>query len=220
MSGLTFSDHRERGHTFVDFTLHQNDFALPVNVKVASTKFKRAKELVGLETDDCLPIPAYKAHGAVEREANLVYSVSADFDLLEQIRAQLPKLLTKDEALVWDLLQNYKGVGVKNAEDLFVFAITKKHWQALKDVIRKPRFHIISARRTIRVLTTKPQRTPGIGMKGWGTGANAEVNVHVSIVEETVPWENVKERITSGGVKAVVDAINRKKTEEVNDPEI
>ena len=57
-------------------------------------------------------------------------------------------------------------------------------------------------------------------MKGWGTSANAEVNVHVSIVEETVPWENVKERITSGGVKAVVDAINRKKTEEVNDPEI
>lgn len=84
----------------------------------------------------------------------------------------------------------------------------------------KTAFHVISARRAVRILQTQPQRTPGIGLKAWGTGANAEVNVHVSIREDTTPWSLVSHRIVVNGIEDIIRAINRKRVEEVFDPEI
>lgn len=49
--GLSYSDARFSGHTLVDFTLHQGDISLPVNVKNAGTRFENAGSLFGLEPD-------------------------------------------------------------------------------------------------------------------------------------------------------------------------
>ena len=81
-------------------------------------------------------------------------------------------------------------------------------------------FRIISARKSIRILQKKPKRTPGIGLRAWGTGASAEVNVHIKVSEETKPWEEIFERITLNGLDDIIEAINRKRTELVYDPEI
>ena len=62
---LTYSDDRQAGHSLTDFTLREGDLELPVNVKNAGTRFEKAAELVGLDPNDCIPIPAYKAHGAM-----------------------------------------------------------------------------------------------------------------------------------------------------------
>ena len=78
----------------------------------------------------------------------------------------------------------------------------------------------MSARKSVRILQTKPQRTPGIGLKAWGTGASGEINVHVSIREDTTPWATVSQRIIDSGVQNIVNAVNRKRTEVVYDPEI
>jgi hypothetical protein len=53
-----------------------------------------------------------------------------------------------------------------------------------------------------------------------GTGASAEVNVHISIAEETKPWAEVFDRIVKNSLTDRIGAINRKKTEVVYDPEI
>src|SRR5262249_52692457 len=58
VSGLSYTDERESGHSLVDFTLHQGDLELPINVKNAGTRFERAQDLVGLDPADCIPIPA------------------------------------------------------------------------------------------------------------------------------------------------------------------
>ena len=217
---LTYSDDRESGHSFRDFTLYEHELELPINIKNAGTRFERAKELVGLDPNDCIPIPAYKAHGALEVAPNLLYLVSVDYDLIGSLDDLLPTLLTPEELLAWRLLNDHEGPRLRNGEDLFVFATVRKYWKELKSVARDTPFNVISARRAIRTLHAKPQRTPGIGLRAWGTSARGEVNVHVSIRQETTPWHEVNERISSEGIRSVVSAVNRRRTEEVYDPEI
>jgi hypothetical protein len=65
-----------------------------------------------------------------------------------------------------------------------------------------------------------PQRTPGIGLRAWGTGANAEVNVHISIQEDTTTWSAVFDRIVTRGISDIIEAVNKKRVKEVYDPEI
>lgn len=85
---------------------------------------------------------------------------------------------------------------------LFPGAVTERHFLACLDE------------------QTQPKRTPGIGLRAWGTGASAEVNVHVSIHHETKPWDELDQRIRRRGLPDIIGAINRKRTEVVFDPEL
>ncbi len=218
--GLSYSDDREGSHTLTDFTLHQDRLQLPMNVKNAGTVFMRAKELVGLEPEDCIPIPAYKAHAALERVPDLLYVVSVDYELITSIESLLPRLFDRNATITWELLNRFSGARVRSAEDAFILTIVRKHWVSIKKTVQGNPFHVISARKAIRILQRQPRRTPGIGMRAWGTGATGEVNVHISIRDETVSWNIIRERICSSGVGDIIKAVNRKRTETVYDPEI
>lgn len=217
---LSCQDERETGHSLVDFTISNHTESLPINVKTASTAFEKARDLVGLEPDDCIPIPVYKASGALETLPSLLYVVSVDFTLVPTLDRLLPELFSTDERIVWDLLNKHEGARLRTAEDAFVFAMVRRHWDRIRETVRNNPFHAVSARKAIRVLQTKPKRTPGIGLRAWGTGANAEVNVHLSIREDTTPWGDVAARVEKGGLNDVIAAINRRRQEWVYDPEI
>lgn len=219
-TGLSCRDERETGHSLVDFTILNGAESLPINVKTASTAFEKARDLVGLEPDDCIPIPVYKASGALETLPSLLYVVSVDFTLVSTLDRLLPELFSPDERIVWDLLNRFEGARLRTAEDAFVFATVRRHWDRIRETIQDKPFHAVSARRSIRVLQTKPKRTPGIGLRAWGTGANAEVNVHLSIREDTTSWADVATRVADRGLSDVIAAINRRRQEWVYDPEI
>ena len=218
--GLTYADDRQTGHSLSDFTLCEGELRLPINIKNAGTPFRKAAELVGLDPTDCIPIPAYKAYAAIESSPNLLYAVSVDYELVGKLDKLLPSLFGTEEASAWDLLNRFAGARVQHAEDAFVEVMVRKHWEGLKKSIVENPFHVVSARKAIRLLQTRPKRTPGIGLKAWGTGAAAEVNVHLSIKEDTTPWEVVSGRVAASGILDVVRAVNRKRMEEVYDPEI
>ena len=217
---VDYEDDRESGHTLVDFTLTEGGLRLPVNVKNAGTRFESARQLVGLEPDDCIPIPVYKAYDAIEKEPNLLYAVAVDYGLVESINTHLIPLFDANETIVWRILNDYSGTRIRDAEDKFVYGITTRHWDSIRDNFANPEFRLISARKSIRILQKQPKRTPGIGLRAWGTGASAEVNVHISIAEETKSWNEVFNRIVSNSLGDIIEAINRKKTEVVYDPEI
>jgi hypothetical protein len=217
---LSCEDERETGHSLMDFTLQNGTESLPINVKTASTPFQKARDLVGLEPDDCIPIPVYKASGALEALPNLLYVVSVDFTLVATLDRLLPELFSPDERIVWDVLNKHEGARLRTAEDAFVFSMVRRHWDRIRETIVNNPFHAVSARKSIRVLQTKPKRTPGIGLRAWGTGANAEVNVHLSIREDTTPWRDVATRIEERSLSDVIAAINRRRQEWVYDPEI
>ncbi len=213
-------DDRESGHTLVDFTLTEAESHLPINVKNAGTRFENAQKLVGLDPDDCIPIPVYKAYDALEKEPNLLYAVAIDYELVQSINSHLISLLDNNESIVWHILNDYSGTRIRDSEDSFVYRLTRRHWNSIRDKFANPEFRIISARKAIRILQKQPKRTPGIGLRAWGTGARAEVNVHISVAEETTPWSEVRDRIVRNSLSDIADAINRQTTEIVYDPEI
>lgn len=219
-ASLDYSDDRDSGHGLTDFTLREGDLALPINVKNAGTKFERAQDLVGFDPGDCVPIPAYKAFAALEAVPDLLYVVSIDFDLGSVLEELLPNVLTPQEMVAWDVLSRYAGARHRSAEDLFVSSIVRRHWEKFREAAGETDFYVISARKAVRILQTNPRRTPGLGLRAWGTGANAEVNVHVSVKAEMTPWKEVERRILALGLDDILRAINRKRREEVYDPEI
>lgn len=215
-----YRDERFGNHSLIDFTLLEGDLELPVNVKNAGTRFEKAASLVGLDPNDCVPIPAYKAYDALEKAPHLLYAVSVDYALLGKIESQLMTRLTSAEAHVWRVLNHYAGPLIRDAEDRFVYSTVNRHWEEFGQFVSLPVFRVISARKAIRILQIHPKRTPGIGLRAWGTGASAEVNVHVSIADETKSWDEICSRICSRGLSDIIEAVNRKKTEVVYDPEI
>lgn len=217
---VDYEDDRFSGHTLVDFTLKEGQLDLPVNVKNAGTRFENAMQLVGIEPDDCVPIPVYKAYDAVEKEPNLLYSISVDYSLIDTINSSLIPLFDEEEKATWEILNSHSGTRIRDAEDKFVYGMVLKYWDKLQPNVNNNSFRLISARKAIRILQKHPKRTPGIGLRAWGTGASAEVNVHISLAEETKPWSEIFDRICEGGLENIVEAINRKRTEVVYDPEI
>lgn len=100
--GFTVADLHERGENR-DYALLRDESELPINVKVASTLFRKARETVGLDPEDCIPISAYKAIGASERVPTLVYVDLVDFSLRERVDAFVEEL-KGDLAIGWHLL--------------------------------------------------------------------------------------------------------------------
>ena len=218
--GISYRDERFTGHTLVDFTILEGDLELPVNVKNAGTRFENAASLVGLDPDDCIPIPAYKAYDATEKEPNLIYAICIDYTLISKIERGLLTRFTQEEAYVWKLLSKYSGPLIRDAEDRFVYSMVNRHWEEFSKSVAIPVFRVISARKAVRILQKQPKRTPGIGLRAWGTGASAEVNVHISVSQETKQWAEIQSRVEARGVSDIIEAVNRKKTEVVYDPEI
>jgi hypothetical protein len=190
-ASVTYRDDRFGSHSLLDFTIVDDDFELPINVKNAGTRFENAAMLVGLDPDDCIPIPAYKAYDAIEKAPNLLYAISVDYALLGKIESQLLTRLSQAEAHVWRVLNHYAGALIRDAEDRFVYSTVNRHWEDFSGHVSLPVFRVISARKAVRILQTQPKRTPGIGLRAWGTGASAEVNVHVSITSETKAWDEI-----------------------------
>jgi hypothetical protein len=160
---LDYNDDREVRHSLTDFTLTEGKESLPLNIKNAGTKFFNAKSLVGLDPEDCIPIPAYKAYGAIDKLPSLLYVISVDYLLAEKL-SRLATIFRGNEAITWELLNKYHGSQLKKAEDLFVSKMTQKHWDKFSQMAAANPFHVISARRAIRILQTRPERTPGVGL--------------------------------------------------------
>ncbi len=170
-NGVKAEHERDTGeYTYADFTLNEGTDRLPINVKNAGTRFANAQALVGLDPDDCIPIPAYKAFGAIESVpySSLVYSCSVDFELARRVGEVLKGSLTAEEALVWRILNDYTGSGVKAAENQFVSATVSKSWDKFRTAVSNTPFVVISARRAIRILKTKPQTHARLGSQSVG----------------------------------------------------
>lgn len=191
-----------------DFGVVREGLELPINVKVASTLFRKAKTVVGLDPEDCVPISAYKAIGASEKVPGLVYVDLVDFALREKVD-DFTAALAGDIGVGYHLFSWFGGTGSKKAQDEYAKALFDQHGEALKALVPgATSFRVISAERVLAILRENPRRVPGLGVRGAGTGGfNAEVNVHVSVEHEMVPWERVADRLRSEGIQAILDDI-------------
>lgn len=218
--GFDIVDYHEQGENR-DYGAQRDGLELPINVKVASTLFRNARQVVGLDPEDCVPISAYKAIGAAERVPDLIYVDLVDFTLREKVDLFMDGL-DGPLAVGWHLLSWYGGSGVRRAEDAYVDALFAEHGEALKRLAPPvSQFRVISAKRVLAILRHVPRRVPGLGVPGAGTGGFvAEVNVHVSVSDEMVPWNEIAEALRAEGIQPIIDRVRLESSETWPDPDL
>ncbi len=202
-----------------DFGVQRDGLELPINVKTASTLFREAFRTVGLQPNDCIPISAYKANGAAKRVPDLIYVDLVDFALRVKADSYMASLVG-DEAILFDLFSWYGGRGAKKAQDAFVAKLFESHRAALEALVTaESKFQVISAQRVKAIVRDLPERCPGLGIKGAGTGGfNAEVNVHVSVQHETRPWDEVAGVLRNAGIQALLNMIRKREARDTSVP--
>jgi hypothetical protein len=218
--GFEVLDYHESGENR-DFGVRKEGCELPINVKVASTMFREARRVVGLDPEDCIPLGAYKAIGASERVPGLVYVYLVDFRLRELVDAFMEGL-DEDCLIGWDLMSWFGGKGMKRAQNQYIAALFERHDSDLRALTPGATgFRVISAQRALAVMREHPRRVPGLGVKAAGTGViRGEVNIHVSVERETRPWDEVADLIRDRGIQSVLEQVTRTARAEVADPEL
>lgn len=216
--GFAIVDYHEKGENR-DFAVQRDTLELPINVKVASTKFREAQRVVGLDPDDCVPVGAYKAIGASERVSDLVYVFLVDFSLRERVDAFVDQLVGP-LAIGWHLLSWYAGRGARRAQDRFNVALFDAQAAALMALVPGvTSYRVISAQRVLSIMRKLPRRVPGLGVKAAGRGVfQAEVNVHVSVSQETRPWDEIADQLRREGIQPSLDEIRRTAPSVIPDP--
>src|SRR6185295_46081 len=199
----------------------KDSWELPINVKVASTMFREARRVVGLDPEDCIPLGAYKAIGASERVPALVYVYLVDFELRQRVDAFMESL-DEDFSIGWDLLSWFGGNGMKRAQNQYITALFEHHGSDLRALTPgATSFRVISAQRALAIMRKHPRRVPGLGVKAAGTGViRGEVNIHVSVEQETRSWDEVADLIRGKGIQRVLNQVTRTVQAEVPDPEL
>jgi hypothetical protein len=218
--GFEVADYHESGENR-DFGVQKDGRELPINVKVASTMFREARRVVDLDPEDCIPLGAYKAIGASERVPALVYVYLVDFTLRERVDAFMEGL-DEDLAIGWELLSWFGGRGMKRAQNQYIASLFRRHGSDLRALAPDgSSFRAISAQRALAIMRKQPRRVPGLGVKAAGTGViRGEVNIHVSVDQETKPWAVVADLLRTRGVQRVLNLVARTAPAEIPDPDL
>jgi hypothetical protein len=216
--GFLVTDYHEAGENR-DFGVGKDGLELPINVKVASTMFRKALTVVGLDPEDCIPISAYKAIGASERVPELVYVDLVDFTLRERVDAFMDGLRGA-LAIGWHLLSWYRGKGAVKAQREYLRALFEHRGEELDALAPGAQsFRVISAQRVLAIMRANPRRVPGLGVRGAGTGGFVgEVNVHVSVQRETRSWDEVAAELRDRGISQVLASVMRTRPADIPDP--
>jgi len=218
--GFEVADYHESGENR-DFGVQKEGLELPINVKVASTMFREARRVVELDPEDCIPLGAYKAIGASERVPAMVYVFLVDFKLRERVDSFMEGL-DEDLAIGWDLLSWFGGRGMKRAQDQYITALFDRHGPDLRALTPGvTSFRVISAQRALAIMRKHPRRVPGLGVKAAGTGViRGEVNIHVSVDQETRSWDEIADLLGRHGVQHVLDQVTRTVRAEIPEPDL
>lgn len=205
-----------------DFGIFKDGLELPINVKVAGTRFAQAKEQVGLEPEDCVPISCYKAVAAADprigKVPDLVFVHLVEHGLRGRVDGYMTTL-TGAEQTVWQLLTWYGGRGMKQAQDQYVdtlFASRGEEILNLSDGAANLR--VISARRVLSVMDQNRGRVTQIGVKSGQFGGDP--TVHVSRAEETIPWQALATLLRTQGLREVLRGIRRNQSRRSADPSL
>jgi len=142
-----------------------------------------------------------------------------DFDLREKVDAFMDRL-EDSLGIGWHLFSWYAGRGAKKAQDRYnatLFDRRGLELMALAPEVTK--YRAISALRVLAIMGKNPRRVPGLGVKAAGRGVfQAEVNIHVSVENETKSWSEVADELKQLGIQHVLDKVRRRQAAEVSDP--
>lgn len=206
------------GRTDTDYRLY-NGRGRPiyrVNIKFHGSLFRRAPDLVGLDSSDCFALATYKIYSAIEkqRQEGLPYFfaiVGVPNLTGEAVGRDLPPLLIETVALVD---QAPKGKSKRDLEDAVVESLVDKSYTVFQKTLERilsAEWYVLSARRADKLLRELLfDRVFALRMRGFArVFGRAELDMHFSLSKDLIPLKQFLATLREGGPQRVTTLMER-----------
>jgi hypothetical protein len=206
------------GRSDTDYRLH-NGRGRPiyrVNIKFHGSQFRRAQEMVGLETADCFALATYKIYGALQKqeEERLPYFfaiVGVPNLTGEAVGRQIPSFLVETVALID---QAPRGKSKRDIEDAAVESLVRsKHtvYGETLDRILGADWYILSARRADKLLRELLfERVFALKIRNFSRAfRGAELDMHFSLGRDLIPLRQFLATLREGGQQRITTLMER-----------
>jgi len=217
---LRLEDFRE-GRTDTDYRV-LNGQGRPVfrmNIKFHGTLFRQARELVGLEPDDCFALATYKIKQGLEKQNSeflpyVFVVVSSPVSALD-VGAAIPSDFVDLACLIH---ASKKVTGKRKIEERIVERLADARVPAFKATladlqarIARAPWRILSARRADEQLRKQLfERVYAVRVRGFTRSyRNAEVDMHFSLSTDMTPLPELLAKIAATGIQGVTGMLER-----------
>ena len=193
----------------------QNRHLYRINIKFHGARFRRAKDLVGLDPEDCFPLATYKIHGALQKqdEEHLPY-IFAIISVPGVSAMETGTLVPKNSIRTLAFLRHAKVAGMRDLEDRLVKAFIDKGaepYTATYQKVLKAEWRILSARRAANLLRDKLfERVYALRVRGFAQQfRGAELDMHLSISQDMTPLREFLATLKSDGPTRTASLLER-----------
>lgn len=217
---LRLEDSRE-GRTDTDYRV-LNGEGRPVfrmNIKFHGTLFRQARELVGLEPDDCFALATYKIKQGLDKQDSEILPyvfvvVSSPVSALD-VGAAIPKEFVELACLIH---ASKKVKGKRKIEEKIVERLADGHVPAFRSTLASLQakiadapWRILSARRADELLRKRLfERVYAVRVRGFTRSyRNAEVDMHFSLSSDMTPLPELLAKISATGIHGVTGMLER-----------
>lgn len=214
---LQLRDVRE-GRSDTDYRL-VNGGGRPVyrlNIKFHGSRFRRARELIGLDPENSFALATYKILGALKKqeEEQLPYffAVVGVSNLTGQVVGEkLPAELVNAVAF---LSSAPRMQGKRDLEDRaisYVAVSNLEPYPAIVEELRNAQWFVLSARRADRLLREKLfERVYALRIRNFSrVFGGAEIDMHFSLTEDLIPIEQFFETVHEAGLHKITTMFER-----------
>jgi hypothetical protein len=206
------------GRTDTDYRLY-NGRGRPiyrVNIKFHGSPFRRAPEMVGLESGDCFALATYKINSAIEkqRQEGLPYFfaiVGVPNLTGASVGGDIPPFLIETVALID---QAPKGKSKRDLEDAVVESLVKNGHPVFRktlDRILSADWYVLSARRADKLLRELLfERVFALRMRSFARiFGGAELDMHFSLAKDLIPLKQFLATLREDGPQRVTTLMER-----------
>lgn len=214
---LALSDLRDSGSD-TDYRL-MNGKGRPVyriNIKFVGSVFRRARELVGLDPEDCFPLATYKIRSALEKqqadELPFLFIVVAVPGLpAEAVGSGAEPLLQEFLSLVTHAQGIPKKRAVQDAVVDLLERTNDQHFMQTLARIEHGEWYVLSARRADRLLREKLfDRVYALRIRGFAQQfRGAELDMHFSLAQDLTPLSRYLQTLREAGYPKVTTLLER-----------
>jgi hypothetical protein len=187
-----------------------------VNIKFIGSLFRQAKDMVGLDPEDCFPLATYKIFSALQKqeEEHLPYFF-AIVAVANLTAVSIQELLAETDAKIVAMFAKSPRVsGKRNIEDKVVERIVAGQSPAFTKVydrIREAEWYVLSARRANLLLRTFfEQRVFALKVRGFTQKfRHAEVDMHFSLKNHLVTFKQFLQTLKQEGQTKMATLLER-----------
>lgn len=201
-----------------DYRLYNGD-GRPIyrlNIKFHGALFANAREVVGLDPEDCFALATYKIHGALKKQEDehlpYIFVVVGERSLTgANVGRRIPGHSIDAAALYY---QSPKAKGKRDLEDRLVERVVKSEepiFQRTYEAILRADWYVLSARRADNLVHRYLyERVFALSVPGFTRAyRSAEVDMHFSLSRDLTPLREFLSTLREKGHPVIVSKLER-----------